>query len=98
MWEITRDLIEKGRNEGITSKDWLRDVDLNFEYRLLDDDGKVYYYGISNDCNSQKAFAPLDDFGRDAGCTAIQYRQTYFTILVPNCRLWGKKKGEWVTL
>ena len=98
MWEIMLDLLQAGQAEGLTSRDWIREKDLPFTFRLTDDDGKVYYYGKSSDCNSKTAFAPLDELGRSMGCTRIQYRQDYFTILVPNCRLWGKKRGKWVTI
>lgn len=40
-------------------------------FRMLDDDGEVYYHGKSS-CSS--SFDPLDDFGMpNAGCTDIQY-------------------------
>ncbi|NOR56995.1 MAG: hypothetical protein GQ474_00550 [Sulfurimonas sp.] len=46
-----------------------------YKFRMLDDDDEVYYIGYSNDCDSEKAFQPLDDFGMpNAGCTDIQYR------------------------
>ena len=41
---------------------------------MFDDDGELYFEGRSNDCDSERAFAPLDDFGMpDSGCTDIQY-------------------------
>lgn len=41
-------------------------------FRLLDDDGIVYYEGVSTVAAS---FAPLDDYGKpNDGCTEIQYR------------------------
>ena len=43
------------------------------EFRMLDDDGEVYYLGRSTVPDS---FAPLDDLGTpDAGATTIQYRR-----------------------
>lgn len=40
------------------------------KFRMLDDDGAVYYEGLS----SSESFAPLDDFGGpNAGCTMIEY-------------------------
>lgn len=42
-----------------------------YRFRLLDDDGIVYAYGISTDDSS---FAPLDRYMYDYGCTEIQYR------------------------
>jgi len=51
-------------------------------FRLLDDDGEVYYRGRSSDSSS---FGPLDDFGApNAGCTEIQY--------------WHKERRRWETL
>ncbi|MCX7394475.1 MAG: hypothetical protein NTW75_10155 [Planctomycetales bacterium] len=47
---------------------------LKYPFRLLDDDGGVYYEGLSDDDSSQEAFAPLDDFGEGyAGCVTIEY-------------------------
>ena len=45
-----------------------------FSFRLLDDDGIVYAYGKSTDCNTEAAFAPLDRYELEYGCTEIQYR------------------------
>jgi len=50
-----------------------------FKFRLKDDDGEIYAYGCSDDCNSEKAFAPLDRYADDYGCTSIEYynKDTY---------------------
>lgn len=45
-----------------------------FEFRLLDDDGIIYGYGISKTNDDNNAFAPLDFFQPDYGCTEIQYK------------------------
>ena len=42
-----------------------------YPFRLLDDDGVIYAYGVSTDNSS---FAPLDRYMYDYGCTEIQYR------------------------
>jgi hypothetical protein len=55
-------------------------------FRMLDDDGEIYYYGRQleeSDCTeeyedgyygAESEFAPLDNFGRpNAGCTEIQF-------------------------
>ena len=43
-------------------------------FRLLDDDGENYYEGLSDDCESQRAFASPDDFCQGyAGCTEIHF-------------------------
>lgn len=41
-----------------------------FEFRLVDADGEVYFYGRTNDNSS---FAPLDDWGDHFGATSIEY-------------------------
>jgi hypothetical protein len=51
-----------------------RPQSLPYKFRMLDDDGNIYFYGESDDSASESAFAPLDDFGLPyAGCTEIQY-------------------------
>jgi hypothetical protein len=76
MWTITNDLVEEGKKVGTSSWDFdkCKAASLQHLFRLLDDDGEVYYEGLSDDCDSQIAFAPLDDFGKGyAGCTEIHY-------------------------
>jgi len=76
-WKITRNYID-GRG-------WRDDepsIDLVHRFRLLDDDGNLYYEGTSDDSASQLAFAPLD-WAMGVGCTEIQYLQD---------------SGEWMTL
>lgn len=54
-------------------------------WRVLDDDGEVYYSGRiwAAEPGSEDDFGPLDDFGApDAGAVMIQYREA----------------GKWVTL
>lgn len=45
-----------------------------FKFRLLDDDGEVYFYGYSSSCDDEDAFEPLDCYGEAYGCTAIEYK------------------------
>ena len=45
-----------------------------YRFRLLDSDGEIYAYGISTDNNTEAAFAPLDRYEYDYGCTEIQYK------------------------
>lgn len=45
-----------------------------YSFRLLDGDGIVYAYGMSTDDSSEAAFAPLDRYMDDYGCTEIQYK------------------------
>lgn len=73
-WIITSDLIGDGSAVGVSSKSWNDDMNLPLMFRLLDDDGEVYYMGYSNDRWTERAFRPLDDYGMpNDGCTEIQY-------------------------
>jgi len=76
MWTINKDFTEQPGVVGVSSADFdvSRSTSLKFRFRLLDDDRNVYYEGMSDDHNSELAFAPLDDFGSGyAGCVEIQY-------------------------
>ena len=76
MWTITNDLVYDGKKVGTSScnYDEAKAALLQHRFRLLDDDGEIYYEGLSDNCDSQRAFAPLDDFGQGyAGCTEIHY-------------------------
>lgn len=76
MWVLTSDNLERGKNVGTRSQDYDEHCSdkLCHRFRLLDADDKVYYEGLSNDCDSGKAFDPLDDFGRGyAGCVSIEF-------------------------
>lgn len=42
-----------------------------YKFRLLDDDGEIYAYGVSTDDSD---FDPLDAYMYVYGCTEIQYR------------------------
>lgn len=49
-----------------------------FEFRLLDDDGEVYYEGRCGNldkASGDSAFEPLDWAEGHAGCTEMQYRR-----------------------
>lgn len=86
MWVITKDFInshplEGGdrRRIGTGSKNYKLGAKLPFKFRMLDDDGEVYYEGRSS---SDSSFDPLDDFGTpNDGCTTIQY--------------WNNKRRQW---
>lgn len=76
MWIITHYILENGKRVDIRSCDYNESVKdtMIHQFRLLDGDREVYYEGLSDDCDSENAFAPLDDFGEgNAGCTEIQY-------------------------
>lgn len=79
-WIITQDLlcdskdpddvsaVGRGNHGGLVGT-------LPYEFRLRDDDGLIYYYGRSNDRESESAFTPLDWSMGYAGCTSIEYKQ-----------------------
>ena len=78
-WFIDEDLVDDGEAVGQWNarfKNPESDIETckricGCKFRMLDDDGMVYYVGYSNDSSS---FQPLDDFGMpNAGCTDIQY-------------------------
>lgn len=82
-WRITRDkLFEQNgaMHEGDKSEagtEGPRGCDSHMptpqHFRMLDDDGEVYYYGVASEGVD---FEPLDDFGTpNAGCTSIEYRE-----------------------
>jgi hypothetical protein len=49
--------------------------ELKVRFRLLDDDGELYYEGRSS---SNSDFGPLEDFAMpNAGCTIIQYKDQH---------------------
>jgi hypothetical protein len=84
MWIITKDIIDGGNCERTCSRDY-DGSELSFPFRMFDDDDNLYYEGLSDDNDSEEAFAPLDDFGMgNAGCTSIQYKNL--------------KSGLWETL
>lgn len=41
-----------------------------YKFKLIDDDGFVYYEGLSK---NNFSFEPLDNFGKNVGCTEIHY-------------------------
>lgn len=47
-----------------------------YKFRLLDDDGDVYFYGWSKTNNDENAFLPLDCYGVAYGCTMIEYKNS----------------------
>lgn len=92
QWLITDDLVPDNkfsrvgcmgpRNARLTEEAIRADESAKI-FRMLDDDGEVYYMGkIVGDYDG---FEPLDDLGMpDAGCTEIQY--------------WDKNMGMWYTV
>ena len=75
-WVITDDCLDGGKAVGAGNFPLDgRLGELPHRFRLLDDDGEVYYLGRSDDQDSEVAFAPLDWATGYAGCTEIQYRR-----------------------
>lgn len=53
-------------------------AEMNYEFRLYDDDGELYYEGLCKDLDDQSgddAFEPLDWAMMDSGCTTMKYRK-----------------------
>ena len=78
-WLITQDLLsDDGTEVGVAGPLTASDSAIaslksgeGFKLRMLDDDGVVYYHGLSSEMDS---FDPLDHFGTPfAGCVDIQY-------------------------
>lgn len=81
-WVITDDCLDDGQAIGAGNFPLGRHAELPHRFRLLDDDGEVYYLGRSDDRDSEAAFAPLDWAAGYAGCTEIQYwRDGYWETL-----------------
>jgi hypothetical protein len=58
------------RTKGLTEEENKDLVTNGIKFRILDDDGIVYYEGYSNNSSS---FSPLDSYAKSDGCTDIQY-------------------------
>lgn len=91
-WIITKDKIESDA-VGVTGPRIATENDIarlkageGKRFRMLDDDGEIYYYGRwleDSECSgpyedgyygAEPEFSPLDNFGRpNAGCTEIQF-------------------------
>lgn len=52
-------------------------------FRLVDADNNIHYYGRSQTCDDDDAFAPLNWAKNDSGCTTIEYVDSW---------------GEWIPL
>lgn len=48
----------------------LRTEKHKFHFKMFDDDGNLYYEGLSK---TNYSFAPLDEMGYSIGCTEIHY-------------------------
>lgn len=73
MYVITKwckTITDSGNDEIINKKP----ENLPYKFRLKDDDNIIYGYGYSDDCDSEKAFKPLNRYENDYGCTIIEYK------------------------
>jgi len=93
MWVFTKDYIsgESGTNVGIASRDYKPGAFghlINVTFRLLDDDGEVYYEGLMSlkrfSGDEFDVFEPLDWAAANDGCTEMQ--------------VFNKKTKEWETV
>lgn len=86
MWQVTKERTHESNYKKAVTVD-VKSSDYNeaamqtltriYAFRMLTDDGEIIYEGRSTDCDSEKAFAPLDDYGSpNFGCTTIQYYST----------------------
>lgn len=60
--ETIKELTQKIEEEGSS---------VLFRFKVLDDDGITYFWGV---CTSDSSFAPLDNLGEAYGCTSIMYK------------------------
>lgn len=80
-WVIDRDYISRENDlsrAGLTSRGWNSDISAQalVRFRLLDDDGEIYYGGSlvdDDECMSQDAALAFG--ANDAGCTHIQVKR-----------------------
>jgi len=73
MWKITKNIIDLNEDHQV-SHDHKEGADLPHHFRLFDDDGELYFEGVSDDDSSEDAFSPLDEYAMPSyGCTEIQY-------------------------
>lgn len=80
MWIITKDHCKNEYDPrdhtGTQSVNFeeVKAVSLVHRFRMYDDDDILYYEGLSDNCETEKAFDPLDNFGKpNVGCTSIFY-------------------------
>jgi hypothetical protein len=72
QWKITKDVIDFGEANGVTSNDYQKDTELPVRFKMYDDDGELYFEGRMETPD----FHPLDDFGMPGyGCTEIKYSE-----------------------
>jgi hypothetical protein len=79
-WLITRDYVSNEQDRGtigprgcpLTGEEITA---VGIRFRMLSDDGELYYEGLYSGPDDETLFAPLEDFGMpNAGATTIEYR------------------------
>jgi hypothetical protein len=80
MWKVTRDFTDNknGVNVNVESSNFNEskwsDGRKHYEFRMYSDDKELYYEGLCDSNDDNKAFGPLDGYGApNAGCTYIMY-------------------------
>ena len=68
-WTITKEFVSDPE-ENIKFQEPRGNETLKF--RLLDDDGEVYFIGVMVPTNDEDMFEPLDEFGEGYGCVQMQ--------------------------
>ena len=65
---VTASISDSGKNE--YKNQGKKTQAMTEKFRLLDDDGIVYFYGYA----TEQEFDPLDEYGECYGCTMIEYK------------------------
>lgn len=76
-FKITKDLVENGKHEGRIrhlAGEIFTEADLTIKFKLYDDDGELYYKGVTTDGPEEIIFAPLDWAAWNAGCTYMKVK------------------------
>jgi len=67
--------VDDGRYTPVKLTEWFNPEEMCHMFRLLDADGEVLLYGLSNNSSS---FEPQDDYDAICGCTTTEYFNTVF--------------------
>ena len=67
--------VDDGHYTPVKLKEWFNPEEMCHMFRLLDADGEVLLYGLSNNSSS---FEPQDDYEAICGCTTTEYFNTVF--------------------
>mgnify|MGYP000511676863 CR=1 FL=1 len=67
--------VDDGRYTPVKLTEWFNPEEMCHMFRLLDADGEVLLYGLSNNSSS---FEPQDDYEAICGCTTTEYFNTVF--------------------